>query len=129
MNINTVGGYTNTSLTQVLDRQIAGTAKKIISQYEAEHVVAMPRKEAVFSKAFAVSANPLGAIDQIFPSHQEESRIQQVRRIMGDEIKDLTDDELTVFITEFQYLIDSWFDEFERQVFNNKTLKEVLIGR
>ena len=45
---------------------------------------------------------------------------------MGDDVKDLSDEDLEVFLTEFQYLIDCWLDEYEKQVFNNKTLKELM---
>ena len=45
---------------------------------------------------------------------------------MGDDVKDLSDEDLDVYLTNFQYLIDSWLDEYEKQVFNNKTLKEIL---
>jgi hypothetical protein len=55
------------------------------------------------------------ALQHIFPAKQEETRIQKARLIMGD-----------VYLTNFQYLIDSWLDEYEKQVFDNKTLKEKL---
>ena len=29
-------------------------------------------------------------------------------------------------VTDFQYLMDSWLDEFETDVFEGKTLKELL---
>jgi len=66
------------------------------------------------------------ALQHIFPAKQEETRIQKARLIMGDDVKDLSDEDLDVYLTNFQYLIDSWLDEYEKQVFNNKTLKEIL---
>jgi hypothetical protein len=65
-------------------------------------------------------------LSKIFPGKQEETRIQKARLIMGDDVKDLSDEDLEVFLTEFQYLIDCWLDEYEKQVFNNKTLKELM---
>lgn len=66
------------------------------------------------------------ALSHIFPEKQEETRIQKARLIMGDDVKDLSDEDLDVYLTNFQYLIDSWLDEYEKQVFDNKTLKEKL---
>lgn len=44
---------------------------------------------------------------------------------MGDEIKELSDENLEECLTEFQFLIDSWLDEFERAAYDGKTLREV----
>ena len=66
------------------------------------------------------------AIHSIFPTQQEESRLEKTRRVMGEDIKDLTDEDLDVYLTEFNFLLDSWMDEYERNVFNNKTLQQVL---
>lgn len=65
------------------------------------------------------------ALGKIFPTSQEVSRVQQARRIMGDEIKGLSDENLEECLTEFQFLIDSWLDEFERAAYDGKTLREV----
>jgi hypothetical protein len=66
------------------------------------------------------------AIHSIFPTQQEENRIQKARRVMGDDIKDLTDEDLDVYLTEFNFLLDSWLDDYERSVFDNKTLQQLL---
>lgn len=66
------------------------------------------------------------ALRQIFPEQHEETRIQKARTIMGEAIKDLTDEELDKYLIEFQYLIDSWLDEYEQQVFGGITLQQVL---
>ena len=64
----------------------------------------------------------------IFLTNKEEGRIQTARRFMGDEIAMLSDEELRVYLAEFQYLITAWVDEYERSVFNGKTIREVLQG-
>lgn len=66
------------------------------------------------------------SLKRIFPEREEENVIQKTRRIMGDGVKDLSDEELKPFVTEFQYLISAWIDGFEKQIFENKTLKELL---
>jgi ABC-type transporter MlaC component len=57
---------------------------------------------------------------------QEETTVQYARRIMGKTIASLSDEEVRVFISEFQYLLETFMDEYERSVFDKKTLKEVL---
>ena len=66
------------------------------------------------------------ALKHIFPEKQDENKLQKARLIMGEAVKDLSDEELETFITEFQYLIEAWVDSFERQIFDNKTLKQLL---
>lgn len=64
------------------------------------------------------------ALGRIFPNHKEETRVQKIRRTMGEEISALSDEEVVNYITEFQYLIDGWLDEYEEQAFN-KTLSKL----
>ncbi|KKR18786.1 MAG: hypothetical protein UU65_C0001G0176 [candidate division CPR2 bacterium GW2011_GWC1_41_48] len=45
---------------------------------------------------------------------------------MGEAVSMLSDEDLDSFLTEFQYLLECWLNEYERQVFNNKTLKELI---
>jgi len=64
------------------------------------------------------------ALGRIFPSQKEETRLQKVRRIMGGEISILTDEEIISYITEFQFLVDAWLDEYELKAFR-KTLNQL----
>jgi hypothetical protein len=66
------------------------------------------------------------ALQNIFKSTQEETRLQQARRIMGGSVDHLSDEELEICITEFQHILDEWFDAFEHGVFDGQTLKQVL---
>ena len=66
------------------------------------------------------------ALQSIFKSSQEETRIHQARRIMGNSVARLSDEELEVCITEFQHMLDEWFDAFEHDLFDGQTLKQVL---
>lgn len=85
--------------------------------------VERPRPEALIATHSKIFESTL---IRIFPGKQEETRIQKARLIMGDDVKDLSDEDLEAFLTEFQYLIDCWLDEYEKQVFNNKTLRELI---
>ena len=66
------------------------------------------------------------ALKNIFPEQKEETEIKKARRIMGDEIKGLTDEELKIYLAEFHYLIDGWLNSYEMQVFNGLTLQQML---
>lgn len=75
-------------------------------------------------------SHPLAPIDEalqkIFSSPQEETRLQRARRIMGVSVESTSDEDLEIFLTEFQYLIDGWLDAFEQEVFDGLTLNQVL---
>lgn len=52
--------------------------------------------------------------------------LERARKILGDLATDLSDEELKSTVTEMQFLLDSWLDEFEREIFDGKTLTELL---
>ncbi len=58
----------------------------------------------------------------------KESQLEKSRRILGEVASDIPDDDLQIFLTEIQYLINSWFDHYEKQVFNGQTLRQILNG-
>lgn len=62
----------------------------------------------------------------IFPESPEENKVQKARAVLGEIAKDMPDEELAIYITQFQYLLDSWLNEYEKQTFNNLTLQELL---
>lgn len=72
------------------------------------------------------TANIDNALQSIFKPTQEETRIQQARRIIGGSVSHLSDEELEICITEFQHMLDEWFDAFEYDLFDGQTLKQVL---
>jgi len=87
-------------------------------------------KERPTNESYAYSQNPQASIEtalnNIFPQQSEENRIFRTRRILGMTAKTLSDGQIETIVTEFQFMIDSWLDEFERNVFNGMTLKEIL---
>jgi hypothetical protein len=66
------------------------------------------------------------ALENIFDFDKAENKLARARKILGDVATSLSDSELQAHLTEFEFLLDCWMDEFERQIFNNKTLREVL---
>lgn len=67
------------------------------------------------------------ALKEIFPEEKEEALLRLVRKIMGESVVELSDRELEVYVTKFQYLIDCWMDEFEKEIFDGLTLKQVIM--
>lgn len=65
-------------------------------------------------------------LSDIFPTRKEENNLQKARRMLGDIAASLSDQELESYLTQFEFLLDSWLDDFERQIFDNKTLIELL---
>lgn len=66
------------------------------------------------------------ALNTIFVDSKDESKLQRARRILGDISLEISDEELIRCLAEFQHLADSWLDEFEMQILDNKTLNQVL---
>jgi len=76
--------------------------------------------------------NPNTSIEQvlhnIFPEKTEENKITRTRILLGETAKTLTSEQIECINAEYQFLIDTWLDEFEKSVFEGMTLKEVLNG-
>jgi hypothetical protein len=66
------------------------------------------------------------AINNIFPLASEENKTSRMRKALGNTAQSLSNEQIETITTEFQFLIDSWIDEFEKEVFSGLTLKEVL---
>lgn len=56
----------------------------------------------------------------------EEVDIEKAKTILGDIVKQMTDDQLKDTCVEMQYLIETWLDDYERSIFDGKTLRELL---
>lgn len=74
--------------------------------------------------------NTQGTYDQINQLFNEQDNQQkailEAREILGDSAKDMTDEQVFDLVTEMQYLVDSWLEEFERKTFDGKSLNELL---
>jgi len=89
-------------------------------------------KSAIHTISFASHqiAESLGqssdVLRSIFPTPEEETRLQKARRVMGEAVASLPDEELETYLTEFNFLLDSWLDQYEKQLFDGKTLNQLL---
>ncbi|MCX6810336.1 MAG: hypothetical protein NTY30_01190 [Candidatus Berkelbacteria bacterium] len=68
------------------------------------------------------------ALKTIFPESKTETQLQKARRILGDIATDMSDDELIGCLAQFQFLLNSWLDDYEKQIFNEKPLDQLLKG-
>lgn len=66
-------------------------------------------------------------INQLFGDQdQQEKTILEAREILGESANDLSDEQVFDLVNEVQFLIDGWLEEYERKVFDGKSLDEVL---
>lgn len=76
------------------------------------------------------SFNPQGTYDQLNQLFNDQNKqqkdIQEAREILGESAKDLADSQVYDLVNEIQFLVDSWLEEYERKVFDGKTLNELL---
>lgn len=66
----------------------------------------------------------VNTLNGMFPEQLHvDKTIQKAKEIFGSEY---TTEEIKSLIASFEYLITHWLEEYEREVFNDMTLKELL---
>lgn len=77
-----------------------------------------------------ITNNPFSDLDKAFKkafiTTPEETAIIKIRRNLGEKAKTFSDEQVLHISYEFQFLINEWLDEYEKDLFNGMTLKEVL---
>lgn len=66
-------------------------------------------------------------LDKLFP--EQEYRDKTVKRalgILGDDAGKFSVDEIQTMVAETEYLCEALLDIYEKQIFNGKTLQELL---
>jgi hypothetical protein len=82
-----------------------------------QHEISFPQVIKPISKALeAVVIKP----------EPENKEILEVRRMLGEAGADLSTQEIKDMLTEIQFLVTSWLDEYEQAIFKGQTLAEVL---
>ena len=83
----------------------------------AETPQSIPR----FDLSYFSQVNPF---NEMFPEQKREGKIiTRAREILGDKY---TIEEVKSMIASFEYLINAWMEEYEKKIFDNKSLKELL---
>lgn len=67
-------------------------------------------------------------LSSILPSQTEENKTTKTRKHLGKIGHLVSDEQIECITAEFQFLIDTWLDEYEKEVFKGMTLREVLNG-
>lgn len=72
--------------------------------------------------------DPLNAfVNKLLPEESsEEKEIRKASEILGSRAANLTASDIKDAISEIQYLVDTWLDDYEKQIFNGQTLMEFL---
>ena len=66
-------------------------------------------------------------LNQFFNDQDKDQKtVLETREVLGDSAKELTDEEVYNLTSEVQFLIDTWLEEFERKIFDGRTLTEML---
>lgn len=116
----------NTTLEQPIERQLV-LAPRPVGGGKAVVLNSATASERSVIQSLSNAPHVIAAgLDRLVFDHAEERHIEQARRIMGEAVSELTDHELETYLTKFQYLLDTWFDEFERGLFDNRTLQQLL---
>lgn len=66
------------------------------------------------------------ALSALLPNTQQENKIIKVRKMLGEIAEGLSDEQIEVDLTQFEYLATAWLDDFEKLLFDGKTLQEVV---
>lgn len=84
-----------------------------------------PQSNNDFSiKYFPQSDALANSLTNLFPEQQyEDKTFKKAKEILGERY---TNEEVKSMIASFEYLINNCLEDYEKKVFNNKTLKEIL---
>jgi hypothetical protein len=75
-------------------------------------------------KHFPQSSTLVNALNEMFPEQVHEDKItQRAKEILG---LHYSTEDAKCLVAAYEYLIQDWLEEHEKQVFDNKTLKELL---
>ncbi len=74
-----------------------------------------------------ISETTIKHLDDLFPEQRsEEKALKRAKEILGELASQYTQEQLKNVVTEIQFLAESWLDDFEREIFKGKTLRELL---
>lgn len=66
-------------------------------------------------------------LNQLFVERDSKQKaLIEARNLLGKREEELTDEEVANLASEVQYLVDTWLEEFERNVYGGKTLNEIF---
>jgi len=82
------------------------------------------------SNHLIISPSSAKSIQDIFPEQEyEDKAIQKTKEVLAELSSNFTNEEIRDLAAQFEYLAESWLDNFETEIFNGKTLNELLHER
>ncbi|MEK6846753.1 MAG: hypothetical protein AABY16_01150 [Nanoarchaeota archaeon] len=67
------------------------------------------------------------SLNKLFPEQKrEDKQINRAKALLGELANEFTKEDIKDVIVQIQYLAESWLDDFERTIFEGKTLSELL---
>ena len=67
------------------------------------------------------------SLDVMFPEQKKQDKdVLKARELLGELSKQFTEVELKEVITDVDFIVESWLDDFERELFKGKTMQELL---
>lgn len=74
-----------------------------------------------------ISQGRYDQINELFENQSTQDRaVKETREVLGDTANDLSDSQVYDLSCEIQFLVDSWLEEFEKNIFEGKTLDELI---
>lgn len=66
-------------------------------------------------------------LDLMFPEQKRQDRdLAKAKEALGEPSSEFTDAQIREIVTDIDYLVTSWLDDFERSIFDGQTLKELV---
>lgn len=67
------------------------------------------------------------SLDVMFPEQKRQDKdVIKAKEALGELSKQFSEVELKEVITDIDFIVESWLDDFERDLFKGKTMKELL---
>ncbi len=96
--------------TKITHEQILCSTTKVLESYTPHSITHPPQ-----------------SLEEMFPEQKYEDKdVQKAKQILEEVANQFSPEELKVAVTEIQYLVSTWVDDFEREIFEGKTLRELL---
>ncbi len=74
-------------------------------------------------------SSPISQLDKLFPIQSVVTQVEKNRRNLGELNEHLSEDQIQSMTSDFQFLIDAWLDQFEKEIFGGMTLQNLLKGK
>jgi hypothetical protein len=104
----------------------------LLAEYEFVNTLKkFPKEERVITAKNEKTVNnlsePANKLPEDFlPEQGYEKEIDEARKILGKKATKFTREQLKDTVIEIKYLVSTWLDEVERELFDGQTLNELL---